>query len=67
MKVPQIWTRVPYGGEPLRKEVLPQRNGPGRGCREENEFGKPGRVAAEGANPFRKERQDRSDVMLIRP
>ncbi len=28
---------------------------------------RPGRVAAEGANPFRKERRDRSDVMLIRP
>ncbi len=27
----------------------------------------PGWVAAEGANPFRKERRDRSDVMLIRP
>ncbi len=42
MKVPQIWTPVPYGAEPLRKEVLPQRNAPGRGCREKNEFGKPG-------------------------
>ncbi len=28
---------------------------------------RPGRVAAEGANPFRKERRDRSDVMFIRP
>ncbi len=28
---------------------------------------KPARVAAEGANPFRKERRDRSEVMLIRP
>ncbi len=27
----------------------------------------PARVAAEGANPFRKERRDRSKVMLIRP
>ncbi len=25
------------------------------------------RVAAEGANPFRKERRDRSEIMLIRP
>ncbi len=28
---------------------------------------KPARVAAEGAIPFRKERRDRSEVMLIRP
>ncbi len=28
---------------------------------------KPARVAAEGANPFRKKRRDRSEVMLIRP
>ncbi len=42
MEVPQVWTWVPNGAEPLRKEVLPQRNAPGRGCREENEFGKPG-------------------------
>ncbi len=31
-----------YGAEPLREEVLPQRNAPGRCCREGNEFGKPG-------------------------
>ncbi len=42
MEVPQIWTRVPCGDEPLREEVLPQRNAPGRCCREGNEFGKPG-------------------------
>ncbi len=28
---------------------------------------KPAQVAAKGANPFRKERRDRSEVMLIRP
>ncbi len=29
MEVLQIWTRVPYGAEPLKEEVLPQRNAPG--------------------------------------
>ncbi len=29
MEVPQVWTQVPNGAEPLRKEVLPQRNAPG--------------------------------------
>ncbi len=53
MKVPQIWTRVPYGAEPLRKEVLPQRNVPGRGCCEENEFGTPGL-----GGPVRRDQQD---------
>ncbi len=28
---------------------------------------RPARVAAEGANPFIKERRDRSEIMLIRP
>ncbi len=28
---------------------------------------RPARVAAEGANPFRKERRDRNEIMLIRP
>ncbi len=28
---------------------------------------KPAQVAAKGANPFRKERRDHSEVMLIRP
>ncbi len=42
MEVSQVWMRVPYDAEPLRKEVLPQRNGPGRGCCKEVEFGKPG-------------------------
>ncbi len=28
---------------------------------------KPARVAVEGANPLRKERRDRNEVMLIRP
>ncbi len=59
MKVPQIWTWVPYGAEPLRKEVLPQRNAPGRGCREENEFGKPG--------PGGPVRHDQQDVLLVLP
>ncbi len=49
MEVPQVWTRVPNGAEPLRKEVLPQRNAPGRGCREENEFGKQVQVGQNGA------------------
>ncbi len=49
MEVPQIWTRVPYGAEPLREEVLPQRNAPGRCCREGNEFGKPGPGGPKGA------------------
>ncbi len=40
MEVPEIWTQVPYGAEPLRKEVLPQRDAPGRGFREEHEFRK---------------------------
>ncbi len=59
MEVPQVWTRVPNGAEPLRKEVLPQRNGPGRGCREENEFGKPG--------PGGPERRDQQDLLLVLP
>ncbi len=41
--------RVPYGAEPLREEVLSQRNVPGRCCREENEFGKPGPGGPSGA------------------
>ncbi len=49
MEVPQIWTRVPYGAKPLREEVLSQRNVPGRCCREENEFGKPGPGGPSGA------------------
>ncbi len=28
---------------------------------------RPARVAAEGANPFRKEKRDRSEIMLMRP
>ncbi len=36
MKVPQIWTRVPYGAEPLWKEVLPQWNAPGREGKEKS-------------------------------
>ncbi len=35
-------TILQYGAEPLRKEVLLQRNVPGMSCREEVEFGKPG-------------------------
>ncbi len=47
------WCRAP------EKEVLPQRNGPGRGCREENEFGKPG--------PGGPERRDQQDLLLVLP
>ncbi len=42
---------VPYGAEPLREEVLPQRNAPGRCCREGNEFGKPGLPAGPDPRP----------------
>ncbi len=59
MEVPQVWTRVPNGAEPLRKEVLPQKNGPGRGCRGENEFGKPG--------PGGPERRDQQELLLVLP
>ncbi len=59
MKVPQIRTRVPNGAKPLRKEVLPQKNAPGRVCREENEFGKPG--------PGGPVRRDQQDLLLVLP
>ncbi len=59
MEVPQIWTRVPYGAKPLREEFLPQRNAPGRCCREGNEFGKPGLGGPMG--------RDQQDLLLILP
>ncbi len=52
MEVPQVWTRVPNGG-PSSEEW------PGRGCREENEFGKPG--------PGGPERRDQQDLLLVLP
>ncbi len=39
------------------KGNLPQKNGPGRGCREENEFGKPG--------PGGPVRRNHKDLLLI--
>ncbi len=59
MEVPEIWTRVPYGAEPLREEVLSQRNLPGRCCREENEFGKP--------VPGGPKRRNQQDLFLTLP
>ncbi len=53
MDVPEIWRWVPYGVVPLRKEVLPQRDMPGRGCCEEHEFRKPG-----PDGPVRRNQQD---------
>ncbi len=50
---------MPYGAEPLRKEVLPQRNAPGRYCREGNEFGKPGPGGPMGRN--------QQDLLLVLP
>ncbi|XDV14292.1 hypothetical protein PO909_002464 [Leuciscus waleckii] len=41
MEFPEVWTRVPQSAPSLRKEVLPQRNRPRRGCREEHEFWEP--------------------------
>ncbi len=45
--------------EPLREEVLPQRNAPGRCCREGNEFGKPGPGGQMGRN--------QQDLLLVLP
>ncbi len=59
MEVTQIWTRVPYGAEPLREEVLSQRNAQGRCCREENEFEKPG--------PGEPKRRNKQDLLLVLP
>ncbi len=59
MEVPEIWTRVPHGAEPLRKKVLPQRDVPGRGCCEELEFRKPG--------PGGLVRRNQQDLFLILP
>ncbi len=50
---------MPYGAEALREEVLPQRNAPGRGCREGNEFGKP--------VPGGPVRRNQHDLLLILP
>ncbi len=59
IEVPQIWIWVPYGAVPLREEVLPQRNAPGKGCREGNEFGKPG--------PGGPVQSDQQDLLLVLP
>ncbi len=48
---------MPYGAEPLREEFLPQRNAPGRCCREGNEFRKPG----PGGPMWR----DQQDLLLV--
>ncbi len=50
---------MPYGAEPLREEVLPQRNVPGRCCREGNQFGKPG-----PGGPMERNQQD---LLLVLP
>ncbi len=50
---------MPYGAKPLSKEVLPQRNAPGRGFHEENEFGKPG-----PGGPVRRNQQDLLLVLI---
>ncbi len=44
IEFPQVWTRVPEGAPSVRKQILPQRNRPERGCREEHEFREPGPV-----------------------
>ena len=59
MEVPKIGTRVPQGAPSLRKEVLPQRYGPRRCCREESEFGEPG--------PGGPVRRDQNDLLLVLP
>ncbi len=45
--------------ERLREEVLPQRNVPGRCCREGNEFGKP--------SPGGPMRRNQQDLLLLLP
>lgn len=59
MEVPEIWTQVPNGAEPLREKALSQGDAPGRGCREEHEFRKPG--------PGGPERRNQQDLLLILP
>ncbi len=59
IEVPQIWMRVPSGAKPVRKEVLLQRNAPGRGCHENHEFGKPGLGGLV--------QRDQKDLLLILP
>ncbi len=60
MEVPQVWRWCQMVPSPWERIVLPQRNGPGRGCREENEFGrKPG--------PGGPERRDQQDLLLVLP
>ncbi len=49
MEFPQVWMRVPKGATSLRKQILPQRNQPGRGCCEDHEFREKGPVGQYGA------------------
>ncbi len=51
--------RFHRSGRGCQMVVLPQRNGPRRGCREENEFGKPGLGGPE--------RRDQQDLLLVLP